>query len=872
MSIYRVTLNKETCTATASEFNLVKGHLNRYFKPIRKSGSIKELDNIITFDTETTSEYELDENGKPDINKPIRGYINCWSMTIDGTTFKGDTVRDFLYMLDYMKKIVKKANFKMTAGNGKNVKNDDEELEQPMMRIYIHNLGYDYTYLKLFLDGCIPFGGTRTEPINVTCDNKIKFFDSLKLFDKSLESLIEEYGVDYNADYKCNWDYSKIRKPGDPLTPEELFYVSADTAALHDIIKKKVESNYNGNLHQVPATKTGELRVAIEKVNEKVSACEHNEYRFNKYFSNMGKIVKNENCLPDLPKTKKEFSKMTKCIFLLKNTHEVVKITQKRYKNEWYYKELSQYAYDSLLLWGAKHKMGLETYRQALLMSQDAFAGGFTHANRHKLGCILENVLSGDERSAYPAATFYPWFGLCYKKTKLNSIDEIKKGKTYMFYATFTNLRTINNGDGYFTTLSKHKAILYNQFDNKEYECSNIKTDNGRVFTADKITFCLYSRELLELQNIYKWDDITFDSVLVAEEEYLPRSILLVTSKYFGDKTTLKEKLKDLENKLKKDPDNIELKKEFELTKVIQIFTKQQLNSIYGCLATNPLKYIVEDDYLKEDGTVDTEEYLKAKEEAIKRLFNKKNTVIDFIIGPQVTMINRCIIYKFISQLGPKYCIYSDTDSVKFEKSCPNYQTKMDELNNFITNIMVDSVKANEIGIETWKEKNEIFYPGILEVDGDYQLFKTVGAKSYAFLKVDETEIHSVVAGIRPEDMTNYLYDRELDHVEKYEDNGEIKEKNIYRPIHPNKPITTPKGALRRLNTCINIDEQHSGKRVHRYYEFNKTTKWNDGVETGCWISIYDTTFEKSVCNDVIRCMKRNMKIYQAAIDHLIDD
>lgn len=828
--IYRVTgFDHENGTAIEKPFKL--NSLFKYFKPYRFKRNIKEINNIITLDTETTTEYQ--NNDPVNYPEPIRGYINNWSVTIDGNTFHGESVKDLLAFINQMSIIVKKQDFNMIIPKTKKLAKQGElELTQPLMRIYIHNLGYDWTYLSVFYRKFTTFGQERTSPINVLLESKfIKFCDSLKLFDKSLDSVIKDYSLPF-FDYKNFWDYSKIRKPGDPLTDKELYYVSSDTLALHDALKLKVSTDdYKNNLAKLPLTKTGEVREKIKAIGTKKYAYESNQKRFKKYFEKSA-------ILSSIPKN-------FKYRFVLLKDGSVYEY-QKRYNK---YTRMNQWRYDCLLMNGARHLMGKFLYKKIYMYSQEAFAGGFTHANRHSLGKIVSNVCSGDECSAYPAMTLKPEFVLSWSKSNIKKLEQMKPNYNYLAVVTLTNLRTTHNKDGHFTTISKHKLLHVDPVTEQEYQNTNIQTDNGRVFKADSITICIYLSELNAIKMFYKWDKLIMHHCYEGEKEYLPLSIILTTDFYYGEKTRLKELGKQLEV-----THGIN-SQEFKQNEINYKFAKQQLNSIYGCLATNMLKYV---EY-PNDPTLSEEEnyalYKAAIDETLNKFYNELHDCKDFIIGPQVTMLNRIAIFSVIDKIGPEYCHYSDTDSVKFsELLVPDWEEKFKTYNKANQKVMKKSIKDNNLNSKAWESKGQIMYPGDIEVDGRYLLFKTVGAKAYAYTEIDKKtgkeELHVTIAGLPKKNGANYLLDKDKD----------------------NKPrVKNFTAALRRLRDGMFVDEKTSGKKVHRYFLKDESIESKDGIIYGSFIEIRPSTFEKSLANDVVNQIKANCRISQHKLDHLTE-
>lgn len=135
--------------------------------------------------------------------------------------------------------------------------------------IYVHNLSYDYIFLRKFL--FLFFGLPKKQfaikahyPLYIEFNNGIILKDSLILAQRKLET----WAIDLNCEHKKavgKWDYDKIRNQHEEYTQEELEYIEHDTLAgveclniLANQLKKRV--------CELPLTATGILREEVRKV------------------------------------------------------------------------------------------------------------------------------------------------------------------------------------------------------------------------------------------------------------------------------------------------------------------------------------------------------------------------------------------------------------------------------------------------------------------------------------------------------------------------------------------------------------------------------------------------------------------------------
>lgn len=137
--------------------------------------------------------------------------------------------------------------------------------ERKRLVIFVHNLGYEYTYLIQML--CDRWGDCKAlytksrKPLYLMFDNGIEFRDSLKLFQKSLARATE--GCKHEK-LKGDLDYSVYRTADTPLDDTEFAYCVNDVLGLWEAIERlKAERNYNAAT--LPMTNTA---LVIKEVNK----------------------------------------------------------------------------------------------------------------------------------------------------------------------------------------------------------------------------------------------------------------------------------------------------------------------------------------------------------------------------------------------------------------------------------------------------------------------------------------------------------------------------------------------------------------------------------------------------------------------------
>lgn len=332
-------------------------------------------------------------------------------------------------------------------------------------------------------------------------------------------------------------------------------------------------------------------------------------------------------------------------------------------------------------------------------MMFDAFRGGNTHSNRYFTNEILENVKSFDRVSSYPDVMLNKSYPMkAFKFTKIKDIKRvvelINRNKSLLIEIAFWNIDLKNQMFGC-PYLSTHK-------------CRNVKDatiDNGRIISCSYMETTITDIDLKIILDIYKFDDSHVIRCAYSNYAKLPEMYRDVVKKYFVNKQKLKGK-----------------STEYSIAKSL-------LNSLYGMSCTNICKQnILYDDgqFNQDDKTI---EYLLEK--------NKRKCFSFYAWGIWISNHARYELHKMIMQCGDKF-VYCDTDSVKFIGD-------------------VDFSEYNQKQIELCEQNGAYcdvngkrYYLGILEPDGIYKKFKTMGAKKYAY--VDENdELHITIAGVNKE-------------------------------------------------------------------------------------------------------------------------
>lgn len=180
--------------------------------------------NVITFDTETTSLYYQDLKCS---------FVYIAMFCINGRTFYTRNLWDVKTFLD-----------KYDTPNTINV-------------IYVHNLGFDFSFLQNVIHFELVFARKSHRPIFARYKSW-EFRCSYFLSQMSLNNVAKSYKLP-SAKFVDGLDYGKIRHTKTPLTERELHYCEMDVIVLFEYIKYML-SQYGNNYREIPYTQTGFVR------------------------------------------------------------------------------------------------------------------------------------------------------------------------------------------------------------------------------------------------------------------------------------------------------------------------------------------------------------------------------------------------------------------------------------------------------------------------------------------------------------------------------------------------------------------------------------------------------------------------------------
>lgn len=360
---------------------------------------------------------------------------------------------------------------------------------------------------------------------------------------------------------------------------------------------------------------------------------------------------------------------------------------------------------------------------------QQCFQGGFTHANPFIAGKILEDLASYDYNSSYPTQLIAEKFpmgkGEQYQLKDKKDFEYQIKHYCCMFVVRFTGIAS---------------KILYETYLSYS-KCRNISgavLNNGRVVSADTLETTVTELDWSIIKQCYEWDKMEISIFYRYKKGYLPSEFVECILDFYQQKTTLK---------------NVP-GKETEYAS-----GKANLNSCYGMTVTNPAKPMVTffSDPETDAGSCWGEKAFDLSEE-IEKYNNKTTRFLFYPWGIWCTAHARFKLWNYgILKVGPDYC-YSDTDSIKFVHP-EDHADFVKEYNDYISKKLLKAMRYHHLDPQLIAPRTIKGIPkplGIWELDGNYKMFKTLGAKRYMVLTTDD-DIEITIAGLNKKAGKDYI-------------------------------------------------------------------------------------------------------------------
>lgn len=577
--------------------------------------------------------------------------------------------------------------------------------DKRLLHIVIHNLSYDYQYIK---DWLRKYFADRGEIIAIDMHKLITFrLDGFlfkctyRLSQKSLAS----WGKDNNIKHPKlvgEIDYDVLRFQDSPLVRKDWRYMFRDVIALHECFDTQL-SLHGDTVMSVPLTNTGYVRRECRK---RFKALRKNSTDFieNRMDDRVYKLINMENAggLTHGNRFK---------------AGEIVTI-----KDEDKEKGICIRHRDF-----ASHYPSQQRTRQAPI---NAFHQWYNRFEAEKLGTKvwgIDDLEALDEKMEWLAvieireARVHKGITLPYLQTHKCIEGSVKSRRKYWHTDTeFMGNKKL--GD------KKHDENYYtsNNFD-------KLIDDNGRVlYLYGK---CYVGVNRYDLKWILKQYDIDYDIVLVysAKRGPFPQYIQDTVDYFFVEKTRTKWKLKKMEDEgvPPTDPAYIKAKQDNSIAKAM-------LNAIFGMTDTNPVRLSYwEDENGKWQKNLLTDEYIVKK---LDEYYSSKNSFMELKFGAWTTACARDELMEFVELIGYENFLYADTDSI-FYISTPEIEERIEARNAELRR------EGDEKGWYVDIDGKRVYYRQFEpEKEVIYQ-FKFLHSKCYAYV-LDNGKMKATIAGV----------------------------------------------------------------------------------------------------------------------------
>lgn len=156
--------------------------------------------------------------------------------------------------------------------------------EDKRLVVYVHNLGYEFQFMRHYFKWLEVFAVAERKPIKALCDYGIEFRDSYILSGYSLANTAKNLTTSSVKKLEGDLDYKLIRHHKTELTAKEMAYCENDVAVVTAYIKEQID--LYGDVSKIPMTNTGRVRSHVRhecyytsKTHRKSNKSKYMKYR-----------------------------------------------------------------------------------------------------------------------------------------------------------------------------------------------------------------------------------------------------------------------------------------------------------------------------------------------------------------------------------------------------------------------------------------------------------------------------------------------------------------------------------------------------------------------------------------------------------------
>lgn len=233
------------------------------YKTIKTNKKLEYINMPCAFDIETTSTYIN--------NEQKQSFMYVWAFGINNTVVYGRTWQEFLELCRTLQK-----HFNLS--------------EKRALIIYIHNLSFEFQFLKDLFNWISVFAVDERKPLQALSDLGIELRCSYILSGYNLDNTAKNLTNHTIKKLVGSLDYSLIRHHKTNLTIQELEYLENDVLIILYYIDEQIEQYKN--IAKIPLTNTGRVRQFVK------NKCFYNNSNHAK--TSIGKYNRYKSIMKDL--------------------------------------------------------------------------------------------------------------------------------------------------------------------------------------------------------------------------------------------------------------------------------------------------------------------------------------------------------------------------------------------------------------------------------------------------------------------------------------------------------------------------------------------------------------------------------------------
>lgn len=266
------------------------------FTTIKTNKKIEYLNIESAFDIETTS-YKINDQ------KTAFMYIWMFGIGLGQPIYYGRTWDEFISLCELLQQTY-------------------DLNENRRLVIYVHNLGYEFQFMRKYFEWESVFSVGERKPIKALCQYGIEFRDSYILSGYSLAKTAENLQNHKVEKMVGDLDYSLLRTHKTKMSDVEMGYCKNDIEIILAYISEQIE--FSGDITKIPMTNTGRVRSYVR------NECYYTSTNHRK--SGKGKYTRYRKIMSDLTLDSKTY-KQLKRSFMGGFTHSNANHTNKTLEN-----------------------------------------------------------------------------------------------------------------------------------------------------------------------------------------------------------------------------------------------------------------------------------------------------------------------------------------------------------------------------------------------------------------------------------------------------------------------------------------------------------------------------------------------------------